>query len=279
MVRGICDIGREGPFAYAGVQCGQDTGGGLHENKSRCRQLWESPAWGTSTPVGYPSAGHTEMVTSVALATLRREWRWLIRYGAASERVVGRHVSPRPIRRRDHVGVTQPGADRGRAMSTADNTVAVVTDVGPTRKRHQDAVLVPGVILSGADRGTWNGALASGSQALVQVIDGMGGHAGGSLAAGVSAMMNELLSGLAPGRRGHHRGVAGQHHRRHRRRPRRGRTRNRSRMVLTAPEALVSPSRLHHPATAFGFWVGVWFQGNIIEQVASIVPPAPSWGL
>ena len=85
-------------------------------------------------------------------------------------------------------------------MSTADITVAVVTDVGPTRKRNQDAVLVPGVILSGADRGIWNGALASGAKALVQVIDGMGGHAGGSLAAGVSAMMmNELLSGLAPG--------------------------------------------------------------------------------
>lgn len=85
-------------------------------------------------------------------------------------------------------------------MSTADITVAVVSDVGPTRKRNQDAALVPGVILAGADRGTWTGTLASGAKALVQVIDGMGGHGGGSLAAGVSAlMMNELLSGLAPG--------------------------------------------------------------------------------
>lgn len=85
-------------------------------------------------------------------------------------------------------------------MSPNDITVAVVTDVGPTRERNQDAALVPGVILAGADRGSWSGALAAGSHALVQVIDGMGGHGGGSLAAGVSAMMmNELLAGLNPG--------------------------------------------------------------------------------
>jgi protein phosphatase len=85
-------------------------------------------------------------------------------------------------------------------MSPNDIAVAVVTDVGPTRERNQDAALVPGHILAGADRGSWAGSVEPGSRALIQVIDGMGGHGGGSLAAGVSAMMmNELLAGLPAG--------------------------------------------------------------------------------
>lgn len=73
--------------------------------------------------------------------------------------------------------------------------VAAVTDVGPTRQRNEDAVLVPGVILAAMPHGHWEGQVASGATAVVQVIDGMGAHGGGSLASALSAlMMNELAS-------------------------------------------------------------------------------------
>lgn len=66
--------------------------------------------------------------------------------------------------------------------------VAAMTDVGPTRTRNEDAALLPGVILAAADRGRWAGTVQTGPRALVQVIDGMGGHGAGSLASALSAL-------------------------------------------------------------------------------------------
>jgi serine/threonine protein phosphatase PrpC len=77
--------------------------------------------------------------------------------------------------------------------------VAAVTDVGPTRARNEDAVCLPGVLLGAAPRGRWNGLVECGPRAIVQVIDGMGGHGGGSIASVLSGLMvNEIIAQSGP---------------------------------------------------------------------------------
>lgn len=88
-----------------------------------------------------------------------------------------------------------PAPVTGAAHNFAD--VAVVTDVGPTRKRNEDAALLPGVILAGADRGRWSGTVPEGPRSLVMVIDGMGGHGAGSVASSLAALViNEAAAEL-----------------------------------------------------------------------------------
>lgn len=83
------------------------------------------------------------------------------------------------------------------AVALAPVPVAAVSDVGTVRRRNEDAVLVPGVILGGADRGRWSGPVASGPRALVQVFDGMGAHGGGSVASVLAALvLNEASAEL-----------------------------------------------------------------------------------
>lgn len=74
-------------------------------------------------------------------------------------------------------------------------TVAAITDVGPVRARNEDAVLLPGMILAGADRGGWTGVITPGEHVTIAVLDGMGAHGGGSLASALSALaINEIAA-------------------------------------------------------------------------------------
>lgn len=73
-------------------------------------------------------------------------------------------------------------------------SAAVVTDVGPTRQRNEDAALVQGTILAAQPHGSWFGELP-GPYSLIQVVDGMGAHGGGSMASALVALtMNEVLA-------------------------------------------------------------------------------------
>ena len=78
--------------------------------------------------------------------------------------------------------------------------VAAWTDVGPQRERNEDAVLVAGLILGGADRGRWAGPVEPSPTSVVAVFDGMGGHGAGSVAAVLAAaMLNEHAATRAGG--------------------------------------------------------------------------------
>lgn len=93
-----------------------------------------------------------------------------------------------------HVAGPSP-APMAPTSEVSSVAVAAVTDVGPTRERNEDAVLVPGVVLGGASRGRWAGMVDCGAGAVVQVIDGMGGHGAGSIASVLAAtMMNEFTA-------------------------------------------------------------------------------------
>lgn len=84
--------------------------------------------------------------------------------------------------------VVSPRAHSQRSMPDSSVQVGMATDVGPTRKRNEDAAVLPGVVLGAADRGRWQGELSPGPCAIVQVIDGMGGHGAGSVAATLCAL-------------------------------------------------------------------------------------------
>ena len=82
--------------------------------------------------------------------------------------------------------MSEPTVDRPQFAVSA--SICGQTEVGPTRVQNQDAIMVAGAVsATTGTRLSWSGAVTQ-DGVVAGVVDGMGGHAGGSDAAGLAAL-------------------------------------------------------------------------------------------